>query len=132
MLNRIVADVDAMDHVYLRLINPVTVGVLGIATLTTRIAWFDLQLGMTLSAILLLVLMVWPTLLPLGEKNGQHLTQNKAELRVRTLDRLQGYSELTIFGAEQTYRQAILTAQDKLLRNQYVNAQVSGLAQSLL
>lgn len=68
----------------------------------------------------------------LGKKNGQHLTQNKAELRVRTLDWLQGYSELTIFGAEQTYRQAILTAQDKLLRNQYVNAQVSGLAQSLL
>ncbi len=106
---------------------------LGIAALTTLIAWFDPQLGMTLGAILLLVLLVWPTLFyRLGKKNGQHLTQNKAELRVRTLDWLQGYSELTIFGAEQTYRQAILTAQDKLLRNQYVNAQVSGLAQSLL
>lgn len=133
MLNRIVADVDAMDHVYLRLISPVTVGVLGIAALSALIAWFDHQLGMTLGAILLLVLLVWPCVFyRLGKRNGQQLTEHKAKLRISTLDWLQGYSELTIFGAEQTYRQAIFSAQDKLLRNQYVNAQVSGLAQSLL
>lgn len=133
MLNRIVADVDAMDHVYLRLINPVTVGVLGIAALTALVAWFDTTLGLTLGGVLLLVLLVWPILFyQLGKHNGQQLTQHKAELRIRTLDWLQGYSELTIFGAEQTYRQAIFTAQEKLLRNQYANAHVSGLAQSLL
>ncbi|TXZ05749.1 cysteine/glutathione ABC transporter ATP-binding protein/permease CydC [Vibrio mimicus] len=133
MLNRIVADVDAMDHVYLRLINPVTVGVLGIAALTALVAWFDTTLGLTLGGVLLLVLLVWPILFyRLGKHNGQQLTQHKAELRIRTLDWLQGYSELTIFGAEQTYRQAIFTAQEKLLRNQYANAHVSGLAQSLL
>lgn len=133
MLNRIVADVDAMDHVYLRLINPVTVGVLGIAALTTLVAWFDTTLGLTLGGVLLLVLLVWPILFyRLGKHNGQQLTQHKAELRIRTLDWLQGYSELTIFGAEQTYRQAIFTTQEKLLRNQYTNAHVSGLAQSLL
>nr|WP_158162887.1 cysteine/glutathione ABC transporter ATP-binding protein/permease CydC [Vibrio mimicus] len=133
MLNRIVADVDAMDHVYLRLINPVTVGVLGIAALTALVAWFDTTLGLTLGGVLLLVLLIWPILFyRLGKHNGQQLTQHKAELRIRTLDWLQGYSELTIFGAEQTYRQAIFTAQEKLLRNQYANAHVSGLAQSLL
>ncbi|WKY92234.1 heme ABC transporter ATP-binding protein/permease CydC [Vibrio metoecus] len=133
MLNRIVADVDAMDHVYLRLINPVTVGVLGIAALTTLVAWFDTTLGLTLGGVLLFVLLIWPILFyRLGKHNGQQLTQHKAELRIRTLDWLQGYSELTIFGAEQTYRQAIFTAQEKLLRNQYTNAHVSGLAQSLL
>lgn len=133
MLNRIVADVDAMDHVYLRLINPVTVGVLGIAALTTLVAWFDTTLGLTLGGVLLFVLLIWPILFyRLGKHNGQQLTQHKAELRIRTLDWLQGYSELTIFGAEQTYRQAIFTAQEKLLHNQYTNAHVSGLAQSLL
>ncbi|ENS5607194.1 cysteine/glutathione ABC transporter ATP-binding protein/permease CydC [Vibrio mimicus] len=133
MLNRIVADVDAMDHVYLRLINPVTVGVLGIAALTALVAWFDTTLGLTLGGVLLLVLLIWPILFyRLGKHNGQQLTQHKAELRIHTLDWLQGYSELTIFGAEQTYRQAIFTAQEKLLRNQYANAHVSGLAQSLL
>lgn len=133
MLNRIVADVDAMDHVYLRLINPVTVGVLGIAALTALVAWFDTTLGLTLGGVLLLVLLIWPIFFyQLGKHNGQQLTQHKAELRIRTLDWLQGYSELTIFGAEQTYRQAIFTAQEKLLRNQYANAHVSGLAQSLL
>ncbi|MGL4379715.1 MAG: heme ABC transporter ATP-binding protein/permease CydC [Vibrio sp.] len=133
MLNRIVADVDAMDHVYLRLISPVTVAVLGIGALTSLIAWFDHELGITLGALLLVIILVWPTLFyHLGNRNGQQLTQHKAELRIRTLDWLQGYSELTIFGAEAHYRQAILRIQDKLLLNQSMNAKISGLAQSLL
>ncbi|MDE1313673.1 cysteine/glutathione ABC transporter ATP-binding protein/permease CydC [Vibrio aestuarianus] len=133
LLNRLVADIDAMDHVYLRLISPVTVGIFGITTLTAFLCWFDLQLGLILGAILLTLLLVWPVLFyKLGKRNGAELTQHKAELRITTLDWLQGYSELTLFGAENRYREAILSAQNKLLANQFANAHFSGLAQALL
>ncbi|MDE1238114.1 heme ABC transporter ATP-binding protein/permease CydC [Vibrio aestuarianus] len=133
LLNRLVADIDAMDHVYLRLINPVTVGIFGITALTAFLCWFDLQLGLILGAILLTLLLVWPVLFyKLGKRNGAELTQHKAELRITTLDWLQGYSELTLFGAENRYREAILSAQNKLLANQFANAHFSGLAQALL
>ena len=133
LLNRLVADIDAMDHVYLRLISPVTVGVFGIATLTAFLCWFDLTLGLTLGGILLALLLIWPVLFyKLGKRNGQDLTHNKASLRITTLDWLEGYSELTIFGAEERYRNAILTAQQKLISNQFINAHFSGLAQALL
>ncbi|ELE8119592.1 cysteine/glutathione ABC transporter ATP-binding protein/permease CydC [Vibrio fluvialis] len=133
LLNRLVADIDAMDHVYLRLISPVTVGVLGIAALTTLLCWFDMALGLTLGGVLLVLLFVWPVMFyKLGKRNGAELTQHKAEMRVATLDWLQGYSELTIFGAESRYRDAIYAAQEKLLANQKVNASFTGLASALL
>jgi len=133
LLNRLVADVDAMDHVYLRLISPMVVGTLGILGLTALVCWFDKDLGLTLGAILMSLVLTWPVLFyKLGKRNGSELTQHKAQLRISTLDWLQGYSELTLFGAEERYRNAILNAQDKLLKNQYFNAHFSGIAQALL
>ncbi len=133
LLNRLIADIDAMDHVYLRLISPMVVGVFGIAALTALLCWFDQTLGLTLGAILLTLLICWPILFyKLGKRNGAELTQNKADLRITTLDWLQGYSELTLFGAEERYRRAIFSAQERLLKNQFFDAHFSGLAQALL
>lgn len=133
LLNRLVADIDAMDHVYLRLISPVIVGTLGIIGLTLFMCWFDLSVGLTLGGILLVLLFTWPVLFyKLGKRNGTELTLHKAHLRVTTLDWLQGYTELTLFGAESRYRQAIYDAQIKLIKNQWINAHFSGLAQALL
>ncbi|MEX3072990.1 cysteine/glutathione ABC transporter ATP-binding protein/permease CydC [Vibrio alginolyticus] len=133
VLNRLVADVDAMDHVYLRLISPVIIGIFGILTLTAVLAFFDWQLALLLGAVLTVMLLVWPVLFyKLGKNNGAHLTHRKAELRVATLDWLQGYSELSIFGAEERYRNMILEKQKQLLSNQYVNANLTGLASGLL
>jgi ATP-binding cassette subfamily C protein CydC len=133
LLNRLVADVDAMDHVYLRLISPIIVGTLGIVGLTAFLAWFDVTIGLTLGAILFSLLLIWPTLFyKLGKKNGAELTQNKATLRIKTLDWLQGNAELRIFGAEDQYQQRILDAQVALLSNQRHMATLTGLANGLL
>ncbi|PTO83234.1 heme ABC transporter ATP-binding protein/permease CydC [Vibrio splendidus] len=133
LLNRLIADVDAMDHVYLRLVSPVTVGVFGIFFLTLFLMWFDSSLGLILGSILLIMLLVWPILFyKLGKRNGGELTQNKADLRVTTLDWIEGYSELTLFGAEERYRNAILETQRKLMANQFVNANLTGMASAAL
>ncbi len=133
VLNRLVADVDAMDHVYLRLISPVIIGIFGILSLTAVLAFFDWHLALLLGVILTVMLLIWPVLFyKLGKNNGTHLTHRKAELRVATLDWLQGYSELSIFGAEERYRNMILDKQQQLLSNQYVNANLTGLASGLL
>lgn len=133
LLNRLVADVDAMDHVYLRLISPISVGILGTMALTILLCWFDMALGLLVGGILIAVLIIWPILFyKLGQRNGKALTEHKALLRVTTLDWLQGYSELVLFGAEQRYQHAILNAQQCLLKNQLNNAKLTGLASALL
>ncbi|PMJ92453.1 cysteine/glutathione ABC transporter ATP-binding protein/permease CydC [Vibrio sp. 10N.261.55.A7] len=133
LLNRLVADVDAMDHVYLRLLSPIVVSFFGIVSLTAFLSWYDLTLGLTLGSILMALLILWPILFyKLGKHNGQHLTENKSSFRIATLDWIEGYSELTLFGAEERYRNAIIETQNKLLNNQFVNAHYTGLAQALL
>ncbi len=133
ILNRLVADVDAMDHVYLRLINPVVISILGIASLTIFLCWFDMTLGLTLGGILLTIVLTWPILFyKLGKSNGAELTVNKSTLRVATLDWLQGHSELVLFGVEQNYRDQIVEQQNKLTKNQYSNAVIGGLANALI
>ncbi len=133
VLNRLVADVDAMDHVYLRLISPVVIGIFGTLTLTVVLAFFDWHLALLLGCILTVMLLAWPILFyKLGKSNGAELTHHKAELRIATLDWLQSYSELSIFGAEESYRNRILEKQNQLLSNQFVNANLTGLASGLL
>lgn len=133
LLNRLVADVDAMDHVYLRLISPIVVGLFASISLTFFLGWFDADLAMVLGVILFSLLLIWPVLFyQLGKKNGHQLTHNKASLRVTSLDWLQGHSELVLFGAEERYHDAILEAQSKLLKNQSVNANLTGIASGLL
>ncbi|OIQ26629.1 cysteine/glutathione ABC transporter ATP-binding protein/permease CydC [uncultured Vibrio sp.] len=133
LLNRLVADVDAMDHVYLRLLSPIVVSFFGIVSLTVFLSWFDLTLGLTLGSILMSLLIIWPIVFyKLGKHNGHQLTENKSNFRIATLDWIEGYSELTLFGAEETYRNAIIETQNKLLNNQFINAHYTGLAQALL
>lgn len=133
LLNRLVADIDAMDHVYLRLISPVTIGTLGIVFLTAFLAWFDLQVALILGAMLLVLLLTWPVLFyKLGKNNGRELTLHKADFRITLLDWIQGFGELSLFGAEAKYRQQIEGQQAALIEKQLVNTRFTGLAQALL
>ncbi|CAM2834357.1 heme ABC transporter ATP-binding protein/permease CydC [Vibrio rarus] len=133
LLNRLVADVSAMDHVYLRLISPVILSVLGITCLSAFLMWFDYDIGLTLGAILMALVIIWPVLFyKLGKGNGQRLTQNRADLRIYALDWIEGHSELLLFGAEKRYRQKIDQAQMALMTNQAINAHITGLANALL
>ncbi|MCE0492685.1 heme ABC transporter ATP-binding protein/permease CydC [Vibrio salinus] len=133
LLNRLVADVNAMDHVYLRLFSPVLVGTFGILFLTAFLCWFDLTMGLALGGILLFLLITWPVIFyKLGKKNGFELTNSKAQFRIALMDWVQGFGELSIFGAEADYRNRIHAFESDLIEKQRYNAHITGLAQALL
>ena len=133
LLNRLVADVDAMDHIYLRLVSPLVIGILGIAAITAFLSWFDPTIGLTLGGILLSLMFILPILFyRLGKRNGEQLTVAKANYRVKLLDWLQGHAELLLFNAESRYRQQAEAEQDQLLAAQRKMASLTGLANGML
>ncbi|GHA67006.1 cysteine/glutathione ABC transporter ATP-binding protein/permease CydC [Photobacterium aphoticum] len=133
LLNRLVADVDAMDHVYLRLISPLVIGVIGLVSITAFLAWFDMAIGLTLGAILLALMLSLPALFyHLGKRHGAALTHAKANYRVTLLDWIQGHAELLLFNAEDRYYQAALNEQESLLAAQRNMANLTGLANAIL
>ncbi|MGL5290407.1 MAG: heme ABC transporter ATP-binding protein/permease CydC [Vibrionaceae bacterium] len=133
LLNRITADVDAMDHLYLRLISPMLAGFVTIILCSAFIACFDVHLGMLLGSILLLFLFALPVLFfYLGKPYGKTLTQTKSQLRVALLDWLQGHAELELFAASARYRDKIEQQEQDLLAAQHKMNEITAFANGLL
>ncbi len=133
LLNRLIADVDAMDHVYLRLITPFVVGVLSIVGISIFLFWFSPILGITLGAILLCLMTITPLYFyRLGKPHGKTLTLATSNLRVTLLDWLNGHAELTLYQAEKRYREAINKAETELVNAQKKMSHITGLSVALL
>ena len=106
LLNRLVADVDTLDHLYLRVISPLTGALVVIVVVTLGLSLLDVTLALTLGGIMLLTLLLLPPLFyRAGKPNGEALTYYRASYRQQLTAWLQGQAELTIFGASQRYRE---------------------------
>ena len=100
LLNRLVADIDAMDHVYLRLVTPIGAALLSSAGLVFFLSLFDAELALILGAILLFGMLALPLVFYfLGRQPGRQLIAEKSNLRTRLVDYLDGKAELQMFAA---------------------------------
>ncbi|OOF24127.1 cysteine/glutathione ABC transporter ATP-binding protein/permease CydC [Salinivibrio proteolyticus] len=133
LLNRMVADVDAMDHVYLRLVSPMVVGALGVLAVSLFLGWFDPTLGLALGGCLLALLLGLPVIFyHLGKQHGRQQLEQNAATRIALLDWLQGHAELALFGAESRYRARIDDSEKAMLAAQANMANVTGWANAVL
>lgn len=105
LLNRVVADVDTLDHLYLRVISPLVGAFVVIVVVTLGLCTLDVPIALTLGGIMLLTLFLLPPLFyRAGKPTGENLTRLRGEYRQQLTSWLQGQAELTIFGASQRYR----------------------------
>ncbi|MGY3869077.1 heme ABC transporter ATP-binding protein/permease CydC [Aeromonas crassostreae] len=129
LLNRLVADIDAMDHVYLRLLTPIGAALLSCAGLVFFLSFFDGRLALILGAILLFGMLALPLVFFFaGRSPGQALIAGKARLRTRLVDYLDGQAELQMFAAAPQVLAELQEAEQALIRAQARMARVSGLA----
>lgn len=106
LLNRVVADVDTLDHLYLRVISPLVGALVVIIVVTVGLSVLDIPLALTLGGIMLATLILLPPLFyRAGKPTGEKLTQLRGQYRQQLTTWLQGQAELTIFGASQRYRE---------------------------
>ncbi|MBV7314707.1 cysteine/glutathione ABC transporter ATP-binding protein/permease CydC [Shewanella sp. NIFS-20-20] len=133
MLNRLVADIDTLDHLYLRLLTPVVAALIMMACLYGFLSWFDAGLAKILVAALLLAWCVLPALFYwLGKDHGRALVNTKRQYRIKLVEFIQGQAELTLFGADRRYRAQLDNAEQALLLSQHQMAKVTALSQAAL
>ncbi|CAM3938519.1 heme ABC transporter ATP-binding protein/permease CydC [Shewanella aquimarina] len=133
LLNRLVADIDTLDHLYLRLITPLLASLLMIAALYGFLSWFDSELALTLCGVLLTLWFLLPLVFyRLGHGPGIAQLESRRQYRVLLLEYLQGQAELTLFGAEKRFRAELDDAQAKLFASQSTMTAVTALSQALL
>lgn len=133
MLNRLVADIDTLDHLYLRLLTPMAASLLMTGLLYLFLAWFDAKLALSLCLFLVAVWLVMPLLFyRLGHAPSRTMLETKRHYRVQLLDMLQGQAELSLFGANNRFRQKLNDAEIALFRSQSAMANITALSQAVL
>jgi len=101
LLSRLVADVDALDGVYLRVVVPLAGGLV----LLPALLLVSVPQGVALPVLLTVLFLFCAVALPLfgarlARSGGGALASSRAALRVAALDALTGLREVRAFGAE--------------------------------
>ena len=132
VLNRIVADIDALDNLYLRVISPSVIALIISLAVVTFLWLFDPFISMVTALFLLIAGFGLPLAsLRLGEACGYDMAQRMSDLRIRIVDCLQGLSELLVFNAHQRHIAAVETNSRALLKSQLRMSHIRGMSLAL-
>ena len=108
VLNRIVADIDALDNLYLRVVSP-TLAAYGLAALLTIfLSGYAPVIALTTLALMFVAGFVLPAAAGvMGASHGRNLVRLTAGLRMLIVEGVQGLPELLMYGRDQQYVQQI-------------------------
>lgn len=133
VLNRLVADVDTLDHLYLRVMSPLISAAVVIVVVTFGLSFVDQTLALILGGILLLLLLLVPPLFySAGKPIGSEPTALRSQYRTGLTAWLQGQAELVVFGAVNDFRHALDQIEQRWQRRQWQQASLGGMAQALM
>jgi ATP-binding cassette, subfamily C, bacterial CydC len=132
LLTRLVADVDELQNVYLRVVSPVIMAIIiGLVTFglfsifSTMLAWIALT-------FLIIAGFGVPLLAgALAHGLGKRQLALRAQLKAQIVDGIQGVQDLLAYGRAGDQRQKITTLDNELKRVQQRMAYISGLQQAL-
>ena len=133
ILSRIVADIDAMDNLYLRVFSPVWVA--GITTLVlvgvfVRVdIGFALIFGLTLGLAGLGVPIIAANM---GVGAGKNMVYCKSRLRTLMVEGIQGMAELLVFNIKEHYFEKTISDHEQMVFYQRRMAHITGISNALL
>ncbi|HCU2189154.1 TPA: cysteine/glutathione ABC transporter ATP-binding protein/permease CydC, partial [Klebsiella variicola] len=133
LLNRVVADVDTLDHLYLRVISPLVGALVVIVVVTCGLSLLDVTLALTLGGIMLVTLLVMPPLFyRAGKPAGESMTQLRGQYRQQLTAWLQGQAELMVFNASDRYRAQMEKTELSWQDAQRRQAELTALSQAVM
>ncbi|TEW54881.1 cysteine/glutathione ABC transporter ATP-binding protein/permease CydC [Psychromonas sp. RZ22] len=133
LLNRLVTDIDTLDHLYLRLITPLLSSLIMLLCLYLFVAWIDPALAFILCGSLLLVWLFLPWFFYLlGRNSGIKQLKSKRILRIQILEFVQGLAEISLFAASERFRLKLSQSEAALLDSQRVMANITAFSQAAL
>jgi len=133
LLNRLVADVDTLDHLYLRVISPLASALVVIVLVTFGLSFLDVTLALTLGGIMLILMLLLPVIFyRAGKPAGRALTALRSDYRMQLTSWLQGQSELVVFGAQPRFRQQLDDIERRWMLRQQQQAKLTGLSQAMV
>jgi ATP-binding cassette subfamily C protein CydC len=133
LLSRIRADIDTLDHVYLRLLVPAAVAVLAGALFIVVLWSYQPALAQVEGMLLLVAGICVPWLVNrLGAEAGRRKVELSAQLRAALVTDVQGMAELLVYGAGQRHAERLQSLSEELTQRQQTLSGLNGLSQGAL
>lgn len=132
LLSRVVADVETLEHFYVRVIAPPVVALLVGGLMWVLMRSYDLEVAVAVLVFLGLAGLGVPLLTQrLSRGVGQRMVRVRSELNVALVDGVQGMPELLAFGQEQRHQERVARLSQELVGLQGRMAWIGGLHGSL-
>ncbi|OCG41903.1 heme ABC transporter ATP-binding protein/permease CydC [Gilliamella sp. Bif1-4] len=133
LLNRFIVDIDALDHLYLKLFSPIVTALVTIVVLFVGLANINLPIALIITIILTTTLLVVPVIFyQAGKQLGKTLAKQQSEYRLLLINYLQGQAELILFNAQPRYRAKLDELESKWLYNQQRQSTLMALSSALI
>jgi ATP-binding cassette, subfamily C, bacterial CydC len=133
LLNRFIVDIDALDHLYLKLFAPIVTALVTIGILFIGLATINLPIALIITIILTTTLLVVPVIFyQAGEQLGKTLAKQQSEYRTLLINYLQGQAELTLFNAQLRYRTQLDELESDWFYNQQRQSTLMALSSALV
>ncbi|SUT91162.1 heme ABC transporter ATP-binding protein/permease CydC [Actinobacillus lignieresii] len=133
LLNRLVADVDTLDTLYLNLISPFVSAIMLIVFMGIGLTFVSPLLALVICGSLTVLLIIFPMLFyRLGRKSGAIVIQARANYRSQFIEWIQMHAEFLLFGvvAQATYK--LNQTEKEWLNAQSKESRLTGLSNALL
>lgn len=133
LLNRLVADVDTLDTLYLNLVTPFVSALMVIAFMAIGLSFVSGLLAVIICGTLLALLAIFPTVFyHLGRKLGQNTVQSRAQYRAQFIEWIQLHAEFLLFGLVPEMTSKLQKTEEQWLEQQSKESHLTGLSNALL
>ena len=133
LLNRLVADVDTLDTLYLNLLSPFISAIMVITFMAIGLSFVSALLAVIICSTLLALLFIFPAIFyRLGQKSGKKIIQARAEYRSQFIEWIQLNAEFLLFGLVPQMPQNLEKTEQTWLHSQSKESQLTGFSNALL
>lgn len=133
LLNRLVADVDTLDTLYLNLLSPFISAIMVITFIAIGLSFVSGLLTMIICSTLLALLFIFPAIFyRLGQKSGKKIIQARAEYRSQFIEWVQLNAEFLLFGLVPQMSKKLEKTEQTWLYSQSKESQLTGFSNALL
>jgi ATP-binding cassette, subfamily C, bacterial CydC len=129
VLTRLVADIESLDGIYLRVLVPLAGAVLLLPIIVAQLGVHDVALAICAGILFAAAAFILPSIgARISAKTGASLANATGAVRIAVLDALTGLREVRAFGAEGRMLAAVQAREATLLATQYELTRRSSLA----
>jgi ATP-binding cassette subfamily C protein CydC len=129
ILNRITADIDSLDNLYLRVLSPSIVAALA-GCLVAAFLWFYAPAAAVVCwmAMAAAGILVPAVAMGLAAETGREITRSMGLFRARIVEGIQGMAELLLFGSDDAYLDSLRRHHRSLISHQGRMSMIRGAA----